>query len=944
MTLTTALLAQGVRARIPVTDSALGEAEPGATPLPVAIRASLQAKMERLLCRPLIADVVRPPGEAQSEIEAALPNLFRLLAAAAETRAPTAGLPRARPAWREQKDGTWCVSLDIDYADLWRGAEKEVLDVVNATVENKVTFLTDEQRRLLERSPREFLELLPRPEFAELVSFRKETIGGSERVVELTIAEPPRSPEAIRSIAIVPNLVPFQRQLDALRIIERGEDDGPVGPLRALLGLSAAPAPVAPETIAAWQAPPGTRLDEFQADCVRKALRTPHFAVIKGPPGSGKTTVITNIIRDVTDAGGKVLVVSPTHVAVDNVVEKLVAAVGDHDDLAPATLPVRYAARSGRLLPGAAQYWVGPKKQNRGATVGVRVEKLLRKRSALAQDLFRRVDPKISGIAQLTVAITNLHRVICGTPIGILSFDTVKQAAVGTFDLLVVDEVSKMTLPEFLAIAVKAKRWVLVGDPEQLPPFNNAEENGTTLDDIMPPALELVASVGAFVERRPPAQRSMIRLLVVARDPYAAACAIQAHLQEVDLRDAPTVDTHDAGNLAGILVCSADQIDEASARLAGLTSRDRTHRPDLRDSVDVLVERGLRAARPEVAGGSRFVEPRCRAPAAMFDTAFSVYHAQPWGIRAKHRLGMVGFRNGIAKSLPSVGALRALSPDLTVDEARNRRGELVNAIATRFAVNTVSVFDWLVGIPAEHFDVEPLQNLAKLGEPLAPLRSAVHPFVGTLKKQYRMHPSLSRVPRELFYFEEALLDGGSLHDSSCRVRLVQIPSDRAPGERNLAEANEIARLLGELGSATSATGRAPTFLVITPYRDQERLLKERVDALRARNALDGLDVEVCTLDRCQGREADYVFASLVRNRATPFMDAPKRWNVALTRAMQGLFIVGDVDSYLDEARRGRANAAADPDPRPKMSLLARILEAYNHQLHIPTHPSFKRTP
>ena len=53
---------------------------------------------------------------------------------------------------------------------------------------------------------------------------------------------------------------------------------------------------------------------------------------------------------------------------------------------------------------------------------------------------------------------------------------------------------------EFLAIAVKARRWVLVGDPEQLPPYNNGEENGVTLDDIITPMLELVCSVGAILE------------------------------------------------------------------------------------------------------------------------------------------------------------------------------------------------------------------------------------------------------------------------------------------------------------------------------------------------------------------------------------------------------------------------------------------------------------
>src|SRR5262249_4508063 len=39
------------------------------------------------------------------------------------------------------------------------------------------------------------------------------------------------------------------------------------------------------------------------------------------------------------------------------------------------------------------------------------------------------------------------------------------------FELCIVDEASKATIPEILIPMVQARRWILVGDPKQLPPF-----------------------------------------------------------------------------------------------------------------------------------------------------------------------------------------------------------------------------------------------------------------------------------------------------------------------------------------------------------------------------------------------------------------------------------------------------------------------------------------
>lgn len=562
------------------------------------IRASLTAKLERLLSRPIVARVVGAPEDAEDDPDSDAPMAFQALAAASLTLQSK----RVDPWYEDPVDGTCTVRIAIDYDDAWRGYEKEIRETTAGTVESAITFLTEPQRKLLENSPREFLALSPRPESAELISFETENVGGSVRVVALKLAAPPESRSHVGHVAIVPNLVQLERQLDALTLVEAASDDGPMGPLRALIG-ACDPAKLRAEPTTTGPDVPyfDERFDEHQRECVRHAMTTPHFAVVEGPPGSGKTTVITGIIRRALARGERVLVVSPTHVAVDNVVEKLVpdGDVGS-DRLDAQSLPVRYAARTQKLSERALAYWVGAKKQLRGATIARRVQARLTERVPVAERLFALEDTRLAGHAPLSAALAGVESVICGTPIGILSYDAVKLAPPGSFGLLIVDEVSKMTLAEFLAIAVKASRWVLVGDPAQLPPYNNAEENATTLDDIVPSIVELACSVGAMLERAKPGTRRDERFVVVASDPTRAASVIAAHLDAVLPGGAPTVGLLDPGVAPGIVVCGREDVDRACEAL----SNDHPVHGGSARTARILVERGLVVPRTPFASGA----------------------------------------------------------------------------------------------------------------------------------------------------------------------------------------------------------------------------------------------------------------------------------------------------------------------------------------------------
>ncbi len=89
--------------------------------------------------------------------------------------------------------------------------------------------------------------------------------------------------------------------------------------------------------------------------------------------------------------------------------------------------------------------------------------------------------------------------------------------------------------------------------------------------------------------------------------------------------------------------------------------------------------------------------------------------------------------------------------------------------------------------------------------------------------------------------------------------------------------------------------------LLTFYRGQEKALSKMMQDLsnlkNKRRYFDltseNVDVEVCTVDRFQGQEADVVFLSMVRSRGVGFLDNMNRMNVALTRAKYQNVIVGD---------------------------------------------------
>lgn len=216
-------------------------------------------------------------------------------------------------------------------------------------------------------------------------------------------------------------------------------------------------------------------LNEFQRDAVAVCLAAEDAALIHGPPGTGKTTTLVEVIRQAAAAGQRVLATAPSNIAVDNMLEKLhetslrVVRLGHpartleflrHNNLAalveadPGYAEIqeldawrdRLLKRKSRFGRGRAQLgYVERQERDR------EIQKLWRQARDLEFDIARRI------VASAQVVLAT-H--------GGLSSRYVR----GKFDLVALDEASQATEPLSWIPLTLAQKTVFAGDSMQLPP------------------------------------------------------------------------------------------------------------------------------------------------------------------------------------------------------------------------------------------------------------------------------------------------------------------------------------------------------------------------------------------------------------------------------------------------------------------------------------------
>jgi len=227
-------------------------------------------------------------------------------------------------------------------------------------------------------------------------------------------------------------------------------------------------------------------LNASQKEAVRMALAAKDVALVHGPPGTGKTTALLELMSQSILLKESIFATAPSNTACDNILEKLVEKGINAVRLGhPARISV--ALREHTLDFKLALHPMAKTISGIEAELGRLFKKEDRARQRRSPG--REAERELRGqITQLKQEIKSMKRdifervmseaeVIVGTPASIQD----KAIRDKMFDLLVIDEATQATEPITWIPMTRARKVIMAGDHFQLPPTvrsKEAEERG----------------------------------------------------------------------------------------------------------------------------------------------------------------------------------------------------------------------------------------------------------------------------------------------------------------------------------------------------------------------------------------------------------------------------------------------------------------------------------
>jgi len=252
---------------------------------------------------------------------------------------------------------------------------------------------------------------------------------------------------------------------------------------------------------------------------IRKAINNNDIFLIQGPPGTGKTSVIIEIIKQlVLNKGERVLVCSQAHSAVKNIYNRLkdtderikIGNIDEEETMIPKDIkehpeflknnsllikaltenPNNIAEIRERELRRYEPNYSTNTKQAFMKRHEYICEYYPQNRLENPMELIEIISDLQKGLVELgedAIAFNNARHyqglnVAMGTCIGI-GMDWGLQRSGIRFDTVIIDEAGKANLSETTVPMLLGKKFILVGDQKQLPPYLDKEEVSDFLEE-----------------------------------------------------------------------------------------------------------------------------------------------------------------------------------------------------------------------------------------------------------------------------------------------------------------------------------------------------------------------------------------------------------------------------------------------------------------------------
>ena len=244
-------------------------------------------------------------------------------------------------------------------------------------------------------------------------------------------------------------------------------------PLTQVLFNQSTPTPISPSDLEAPIEYTNDTLNPSQKAAIQHALASREISLIHGPPGTGKTHTLIELIQQLVKRGSRILVCGPSNISVDNIVERL----------APHKIPMVRLGHPARLLPGILDHSLDILSRNSDA-------------AAVTKDIRDEMDSKQASISKTKTGkerkavwgeLRDLRKEFRHRETRVVA-DLIKSSKVvlatlhGAGGTVIKDEVFDVVIVDEASQALEAQCWipimgvkgvqklVLAGDHLQLPP------------------------------------------------------------------------------------------------------------------------------------------------------------------------------------------------------------------------------------------------------------------------------------------------------------------------------------------------------------------------------------------------------------------------------------------------------------------------------------------